>query len=274
MRRAGALLAGALSLMGCHGPERGLRFGTTTTVEQSGALTVVDSLWRGAPIQKVIGGSGQILRAAAAGDLDIVITHAPALEAKWLGADRVALRCPFVASRFAVVGPASDPAGVARATSAADAMRRIAQRQVVFVSRGDSSGTHMKELALWQRARIRPHGAPWYVESGSGQAATLTIADERRGYALADLPTLVHVQDLRLRPLFTADPDLANPYTLYLIRRNPEHPAARQFVTWALSTWRDHLTAEKLLDGSSPFTRRADTCGGNSPKKAAAGARR
>lgn len=253
--------------------QQALHFGTTTTVEQSGALTVVDSFWRGAPLAKVIAPSGQILREAATGDLDVVITHAPALEAKWLGGDKMAMRCPFVSSRFALVGPSSDPAGVAHATTAVDAMRRIAGRQAIFVSRGDSSGTHIKELALWQRAGIRPAGAPWYVESGSGQAATLAIADERRAYALADLPTLAHVQGLGLRVLFRADTSLLNPYTLYLIRRNPEHPAARQFVTWALSTWRDHLTAEKLPDGSSPFVRRADTCGANSPKRAAARAR-
>jgi len=147
-------------------------------------------------------------------------------------------------------------------------MRRIAQRQVVFVSRGDSSGTHMKELALWQRAGIRPHGSPWYVESGSSQAATLTIADERRGYALADLPTLAHINDLRLHPLFTADPDLTNPYTLYVVRHNPGNPAARQFATWALTVWRERLTAQRLPGGESTFVPRADQCGETAPKAA------
>jgi len=244
--------------------------GTTTTVEQSGALAVVDSLWHGTPIVKIIGPSGQILRSASEGDLDVVITHSPDLEAKWLGGNHAAMTCPFVTSTFAVVGPPSDPAGVGQARTAIDAMRRIASRQVVFVSRGDSSGTHMKELSLWQRAGIRPLGTPWYVEAGSGQAATLAIADERHAYAIADLPTLVHVQGLRLRPLFHSDPALANPYTLYVLRQTPEHPAARQFVTWALTTWREQLTSLHLPDGSSAFVARADHCGPEPSKKSSA----
>src|SRR2546426_5197735 len=94
-------------LAACHpGPgPRPLRFGTTYTVQQSGALDVIESLWTGAPLAVVVGPSGQILRSAAQGDLDVVITHAPALEARILGAAHTALRCPLVASRFGVVGP-------------------------------------------------------------------------------------------------------------------------------------------------------------------------
>jgi tungstate transport system substrate-binding protein len=229
-------------------------------VEQSGALAIVDSLWHGAPLAKVIGPSGQILRTAGEGDLDVVITHAPALEAKWLGGGRVALRCPLVASGFAIVGPAADPAGVGGATSAADAMARVAQRRAPFVSRGDSSGTHMKELALWQAARVSPGGERWYVESGASQAATLQIADERGAYALADLPTLAHVQGIALHILFTADTTLLNPYTLYIVRRPAEHPAARLFATWAMGVWRDRLAALRLPDGTPAFAPRAGGC--------------
>ena len=248
-------LAGA-----CRHAPPPLRLGTTYTVEQSGALAIVDSLWRGAPLAKVIGPSEQILRTASEGDLDLVIVHAPALEAKWLGGGRAALRCPLVASRFAIVGPASDPAGVAGAATAADAMARIAGRRAPFVSRGDSSGTHMKELSLWQAARVSPSGEGWYVESGTSQAATLQIADERGAYALADLPTLARVQGISLRVLFAADTTLLNPYTLYIVRQSPEHPAARAFATWALEIWRDRLAAIRLPDGTAAFTPRAESC--------------
>src|SRR5439155_12698986 len=96
--------------------------------------------------------------------------------------------CPLAASRFAVAGPAAAPAGVAPAATAAEAFRRIAAAGGPFVSRGDSSGTHVKELGLWRAAGVTP--APrWYLESGADQAATLHLADERRAYALADLPT-------------------------------------------------------------------------------------
>src|SRR5206468_3151855 len=134
-----------------------LRVGTTYTVQQSGALDLIDSLWSGARVVTVIAPSGQILQAAARGDLDVVITHAPSLEARVL-AGHALLRCPFVASRFALVGPAADPAGVARAQHAVEAFTRIARAGARFVSRGDSSGTHLKELALWSVARLRRVG--------------------------------------------------------------------------------------------------------------------
>jgi len=230
---------------------------------------VVDSLWRGTRVDRVIAPTADILRAASEGDLDLVITHAPELDAKWLAGNRAALTCPFVSSGFVLVGPTSDPAGVAQARTAVDAMRRIAGRQVVFVSSSDSSPTHLKELALWQRAGVRPRGTPWYVESQSSVAATLATADDRRAYALADLPTLAHVQNLRLRPLFNADPVLVSPFTLYVVRKTPEHPAARPFVTWALTTWRSQLTGLRLADGTSAFVAREDHCG-PAPKKAEA----
>src|SRR5213596_2989882 len=99
-----------------------LRLGTTTTVEQSGALALLDSLHPATPVRVIVGASGTILRSAAAGDLDVVITHAPTLEQRLLiDPGHAALRCPFVASRFAIVGPPADPAHVAAATTAAEA---------------------------------------------------------------------------------------------------------------------------------------------------------
>src|SRR5207248_8369981 len=132
-----------------------LRLGTTFTVQQSGALALLDSLPPPDSLVTVISSSGQILQSAARGDLALVITHAPSLEERLLVAPgHVALRCPFVTSRFAIVGPASDPAGVAGAPTAADAFHRIAVTRASFISRGDSSGTHIKELSLWQAAGV------------------------------------------------------------------------------------------------------------------------
>src|SRR5437879_4575041 len=114
-RYLGALLTGVA--VACHGGPRPLRLGTTYTVQQSGALAVLEAHWTGAPLAVVVGPSGQILRSAAQGDLDVVITHAPALEARILGTAHTTLRCPLVASRFAVVGPPDDPAPVAAAAT-------------------------------------------------------------------------------------------------------------------------------------------------------------
>lgn len=240
-----------------------LRLGTTTTVQASGALAVVESLWaarHGLPLATVIAPSGQTLRAAAHGDVDVVITHAPALEDKILVTPgHAALRCPFVASRFAIVGPAADPAGVARAASAADALRRIARAGSAFVSRADSSGTNVKELALWRTAGVTP-GRPWYIESGADQATTLHLANEREGYALADLPTLGKLTDLELPVLFVADTALTNPYTLYVARETAQGPAARAFAVWAIDTARAVILAMRLPDGTAAFLPREGGC--------------
>jgi tungstate transport system substrate-binding protein len=230
-------------------------------VQQSGALAVLESLWTGPRLATAVAPSGQILRAAANGDLDVVITHAPPLEERLLVAPGHALlRCPLAASRFAVVGPGDDPAHVATAATAAEAFRRIAHAGGPFVSRGDSSGTHVKELALWQAAGVTPTPR-WYLESGAEQTTTLHLADERRAYALADLPTYAKLTGLASRILFAADSALTNPYTLYLVRRPAAHPAARAFVTWAVHAGRDAILALRLPDGTPAFVTRPGECG-------------
>lgn len=232
-----------------------LRLGTTTTVDQSGALALLDSLHPPVPVRVIVGASGTILRSAAAGDLDVVITHAPSLEQRLLvDPGHAALRCPFVASRFAIVGPAADPAHVATAGSAAEAFRHIAERPASFVSRADSSGTHIKELSLWKAAGLSPAGSrnTWYVQAGGDQAATLRIADERAAYALADLPTFTRLQGIALHVLFTADTALGNPYTLY-VTRSTANDRATQFSAWALNDWRTRLLAIRLAGGMPAF---------------------
>ena len=253
------LLCGCLA--GCRSGPAPLRLGTTYTVQQSGALAVLESLWTGPPpLTTLVAPSGQILRAAANGDLDVVITHAPALEQRLLvGPGHALQRCPLAASRFAVVGPAADPARVATAVTAAEAFRRIAGAGGPFVSRGDSSGTHLEELALWHAAGVTP--APrWYLESGVDQAATLHLADERRAYALADLPTYARLRGLASRILFAADTALTNPYTLYVVRRAEPHPTARAFATWATHAGREAMLALRLPDGTAAFVLQPGDC--------------
>jgi len=240
-----------------------LRLGTTTTVEQSGALGLLDSLHPPTPVRVVVAPSGTILRSAAAGDLDIVLTHAPSLEQRLLvDAGHAALRCPFVASRFAIIGPASDPAHTAAAATAADAFRRIAGARATFISRADSSGTHVKELSLWNAAGLVPDAKrnAWYVQAGVDQSATVRIADERAAYALVDLPTFARLSGIGLRVLFAADTALGNPYTLYVIRSGSDSGAAAQFSAWAMLDWRNRLLALRLPDGQAAFAPREGGC--------------
>src|SRR2546426_2220080 len=256
-RVAAVLLMAAACRVGPPPP----RPGPTYTVRQSGALAVLESLWTSpAPLTTVVAPSGQILRSAANGDLAVVIPRAPALERRLLvGPGHALLGVPLAASRFAVVGPAADPARVATAATAAEAFRRIASVGGPFVSRGDSSGTHVKELALWHAAGVTP--APrWYLESGADQAATLHLADERQAYALADLPTYAKLGGLASRVLFAADTALTNPYTLYLVRRPEPHPAARAFATWATHAGRAGMLALRLPDGMPAFVVQPGDC--------------
>jgi len=246
--------------LACGPRERPLRLGTTTTVAQSGMLAQGESLWTGARLATIISPSGQILHSAAQGDLDLVLTHAPALEARILTGSAALARCPFVTSRFAVVGPTSDPARVAAARSAAEAFQRIAATGAPFVSRGDSSGTHERERAVWRAAGIDPTGRSWYLESGTDQTTTLQLADERGAYALGDLPTLARLPRLSLRPLFSSDSSLLNRYTLTLVRTPSPHPAARDFLAWALDTWRARVLAILLPNGTAAFEPSVGTC--------------
>src|SRR5260370_9041057 len=186
-----------------------LRLGTTTTVEQSGALALLDSLHSPTPVRVVVAPSGTILRSAAAGDLDVVLTHAPSLEQRLL-VDRghAALRCPFVASRFAIVGPPADPAHAAAAGTAADAFRRIAGARATFISRADSSGTHIKELSLWKSAGVTPEAQrnAWYVQAGVDQSAHPPIPRRRARDALAALHPLSRAPRCAPRVPSTAPP--------------------------------------------------------------------
>ena len=256
-----AFVAGLAALATCRtsGPAP-IRLGTTYTVAQSGVLAVLESLWTGPGITAVVAPSGQVLRTAASGDLDVVITHAPVLEERLLVAlGHASLQCPFVASRFAVVGPVGDPARVRDAHTAADAFRRIARARGPFVSRADSSGTHVKELALWRAAGVMPEPR-WRLESGTDQAATLHLADERNAYALADLPTFGALKGLGLRVLFVQDTALLNPYTLYVVRHPAPPPAARAFALWAERAGRDAILKRRLPDSTPAFVARSGDC--------------
>lgn len=200
-----------------------------------------------------------MLRSAAAGDLDVVLAHAPALERRWLNGHWTS-RCPFVESQFAVVGPAADPAGVARATSAADAFRRIKAAGVIWVSRGDSSGTHERELALWRAAGLSPEPGELYFEAGGDQASTLRLANNWGAYALADLPTFARQHDLGLSVLFRRDSLMANAYTLYTVRLDTGNARATSFASWLLTVWRARILDMRLADSSPAFTQPAGGC--------------
>lgn len=158
-------------------------------------------------------GSGASLKKLQAGDVDMVMVHAPAAEKKAVADGWARKRTLIGSNEFYIVGPADDPAGIAAATSAADAYTRIAKVGAKFFSRGDNSGTHKKELAAWKNAGIEPSG-DWYIVTKDFMMATLMRADTEHGYFMTDSSTwaaaVKNIKDLKV--LFRGDPFLINTY--------------------------------------------------------------
>ncbi|MBI4543140.1 MAG: substrate-binding domain-containing protein [Gemmatimonadetes bacterium] len=221
---------------------RDVLLATTTSLYDTGLLDSLAPLFerqRGYRLRVVAVGSGQALRMAQRGDADVLLAHSPAAEEAFMRAGFGVHRLAVASNLFTIVGPPDDPAQVRAAPSAALALRQIADGGHRFVSRGDSSGTHQRELALWGAAGGRP-AWPGYVESGQGMAATLLIADERRAYALTDRATYATLRRrLDLVPLREREAALLNVY--HVIEVNPagrprvNADGARAFADWIVS---------------------------------------
>ena len=190
---------------------------TTTSTQDSGLLDVLVPMFEertGLTVKTIAVGTGQALALAARGEADVTLAHAPALEKQYVADGRLLNRRLVMYNDFVVLGPEADPAGLRGAKKAAGAFRRIAAAGARFVSRGDKSGTHTRELALWTAAGLTP-ASPWYIESGQGMGATLGIADDRRAYTLADRATyLAFTRRVALKILVEGDPRLRNIYSV------------------------------------------------------------
>jgi tungstate transport system substrate-binding protein len=166
-------------------------------------------------------GTGQALKLGEAGDVDVVLVHARQMEDRFVAAGFGVNRRDVMYNDFIVIGPAKDPAGVARAKSAVEAFSIIAAKGAVFVSRGDMSGTHVKEKELWRSAGATPDGG-WYIEAGQGMGPVITMSTERQAYTLADRATYnaYRVDKTGLKILFQGDKALFNPYGVIAV--NPQ----------------------------------------------------
>jgi tungstate transport system substrate-binding protein len=205
------MLAVALSGCGDDGG-RSLILATTTSTQDSGLLDVLIPRFereRGFKVKTIAVGSGEALELGARGEADVLLVHSPAAERELMATGTAGRRRLVMHNDFVIVGPAVDPAGIA-GKAPVEAFRAIARHRTRFISRGDDSGTRKAELAFWEAAGVRPAGG-WYVEAGQGMGATLRVADERRGYTLADRGTYL-TQPGALKALVQDDPDLLNVY--------------------------------------------------------------
>ncbi|MBD3236484.1 MAG: tungsten ABC transporter substrate-binding protein [Candidatus Eisenbacteria bacterium] len=219
-----------------------VRLATTTSTANTGLLDTLLAEFRddtGIEVHYVAVGTGQALKHGENGDVDAVLVHAPEAEAEFLAAGFGLERVPLMWNDFVIAGPPADRAGIASAATAAGALQRIADSGAPFVSRGDDSGTHKKELQLWRVAGITPRGEA-YVEAGQGMGACLTIAAEKEAYILTDRGThLAMRDDLDLAVLCEGDPLLINPYSIIAIdpQRHADlhHAGAARLIAWLSS---------------------------------------
>jgi len=190
---------------------------TTTSTQDSGLLDVLIPVFEtetGYTVQTVAVGSGQAMKMGEEGNADVLLVHAPASEVAFMedgfGKDRALI----MHNDFIIVGPANDPAAI-KGRSIVDALKLINDEGADFVSRGDDSGTHKAELNLWKKAELDPKGAApaWYLESGQGMGATLTIASEKSAYTLTDRATyLANKANMQLEIWVEGDRALLNVY--------------------------------------------------------------
>jgi len=216
-----------------------IRLATTTSTENSGLLGAILPPFEkrvGVKVDVIAVGSGKAMKLGENGDVDVVLSHAPALEDAFVAAGFGVNRRDVMYNDFVLVGPPNDPAAVREAKDAVDAFKRLAAAQATFISRGDDSGTHEKEKALWKAAGITPAGT-WYVSAGLGMGQTLQMADEKKAYTLSDRGTyLTYKAKGDLVILSQGDPALFNPYTIIAV--NPaRYPKVRYLDAMALIAW-------------------------------------
>lgn len=216
---------------------------TTTSTQDSGLLDVIlpdFAAETGVEVEVIAVGTGQALKLGEDGNADVLLVHARKQEDAFMEAGHGLRREDVMYNDFILVGPADDPAGVAEATSAADAFARIAAAGAAFVSRGDDSGTHSKEKAVWAAAELEPAG-DWYIAAGQGMGAVLTMANEQLAYTLSDRATYLArtLEGTDLVLLYEGDPLLFNPYGVIAVNpeKSPQIQAelANQFIDWLIS---------------------------------------
>ena len=204
-------------------PGKELILATTTSTQDSGLLDVLVPMFEeqtGYTVQTIAVGTGEALKMGEEGNADVLLVHAPASEATFMDGGNGKDRFLVMHNDFIIVGPASDPA-VIKDLGPKEAFAAIYNTGAPFVSRGDDSGTHKKELDFWKKAELAPAGQAWYIETGQGMGASLTVASEKEAYILTDRATyLANKGNLQLDVLLEGNKALLNVY--HVITVNPD----------------------------------------------------
>lgn len=255
-----------------------LRLATTTSTDNSGLLAHLLPRFeraRGYAVQVISVGTGKALRLGENGDVDVLLVHDPRSERRFIARGHGVARRAVMANDFVIAGPRGDPANLHNATSTADALRRLHASGALFVSRGDDSGTHKKELDLWRAAGVDARGA-WRREVGQGMGRALQIADELQAHVLIDRATWIFLKHkTALALLFEGGDDLRNHYGVMAV--NPARHAinlsgALAFIDWLTSAEGQAAIGAYTVNGARLFTptAAADSAPANTPDAAEA----
>ncbi len=228
-----------------------LKLSTTTSTENSGLLYELLPPFEkrfNVKVDIIAVGSGKAIKLGENGDADVVLAHERDFEDKFVAEGYGVNRRDVMHNDFVIVGPQADPAGVGKAKTAAEAFKMIARRKAPFVSRGDKSGTHGKELSLWKKAGVKP-AENWYMESGMGMGEVLIMAYEKGAYTLSDRGTYLAFQKegkINLPILFEGDSSLFNPYGIIAV--NPaRHPTVNYIMAMALIGWVTSPEGQRII---------------------------
>lgn len=227
-----------------------IRLATTTSTENSGLLGELLPRFEKArdyEVHVIAVGTGKALRMGRDGDVDVVLVHAPDAEIKFVANNYGVNRRQVMYNDFVIVGPADDPAGINGLSDAGKALQKIAQQKMLFVSRGDDSGTNRKELSLWKAAGITPSGS-WYREAGQGMGKVLQMSAEMDAYTLTDRGTWLAMKSkLPLKVQVEGDKRLYNPYGIIAI--NPERFTETNYEgAMALISWMTSIDGQTRID--------------------------
>jgi len=230
-----------------------MRMAVTTSFHNSGLSDVLlPAIARdpGLEVHLLVVGTGQALRLGAAGDVDAILVHSRVAEEAFVAQGHGTHRREIMYNDFVLIGPEADPAGIVQAESAAHALQRIAEAEAPFVSRGDDSGTHKKEVSLWAAAGLETEAAgPWYRAVGAGMGAALNTASGMDAYILPDRASWLNFGNKGgLALLYAGDPRLFNQYA-YLPVNPARHPHVRHDLAQRLEDWLVSDTARALIDG-------------------------
>ena len=262
------------ALAGCASDDEGenaeildetLTLTTTTSTYDTGLLDEVNAAFTdryGAEVEAVAQGTGAALETARSGDSDVVMVHARSLEDEFIRDGYGVNRRDLMFNDFIIVGPEDDPAGIDGMQEATEAFQTIADTESTFISRGDNSGTHTKELAIWDASGVEP-GGEWYREAGSGMGEVLNQANQTPGYTLADRGTFISQQselDISIRvegPIEGGPELLANPYGIVAVNpgvhENANYDLAMSYIGFITSGDGQEIIAEYTVEGEQLF---------------------